>query len=89
MELSEDLRKKIELVIGRKLLPDEQGGVNGFLGFSKEDIAEIHLLEQRSGVLAISYIRYRLKAEVTLDQVVSYYGSVIQQGLAVEEWLNN
>ncbi|WP_253550679.1 hypothetical protein [Herbaspirillum rubrisubalbicans] len=87
MALSLDLRKKIQLVLGREILSGECGNVESFSAFSTSDVAEIRRLEQRSGVLAIAYIRYRLQGNVELDRAVSYYGSVIKQGVPVEEWL--
>ncbi len=89
MELSLDLRKKIQLVLGREILSGESGNVESFSAFSASDVAEIRTLEQRSGVLAIAYIRYRLQGNVELDRAVSYYGSVIQQGVPVEAWLKD
>ncbi|MHA6915601.1 hypothetical protein ACQUJO_21050 [Ralstonia pseudosolanacearum] len=87
MKLSLDLQKKIQLVLGREILPEECGNVESFSYFSESDVADIRVLEKKSGVLAISYIRYRLQGNVELDRAVSYYGSVIQHGMTVEEWL--
>lgn len=87
MELSGDLQREIEGALKRRLLADECGNVDGFQDFSASDIGEIKLLERKSGVLAISYIRYRLKGRVPLDRAASYYGFVIQQGITVYKWL--
>ncbi|MBB6582009.1 hypothetical protein HXP36_09690 [Ralstonia solanacearum] len=87
MGLGLDLQKKIQLILGRDILPEECGNVESFSSFSESAVADIRVLERRSGVLAISYIRYRLQGNVELDRAVSYYGSVIQNGMTVEEWL--
>lgn len=87
MKLSVDLQSKVELILGRKLTPQEESSVDSFSDFSKSDVFEIRLLEEKSGVLAISYIRHRLKLDVELNQVISYYASVIQQDISVNEWV--
>jgi hypothetical protein len=87
MVLSEDLQKKIGRVLGRDILPIEQGNVASFREFTEADIAELRRLDKAGGVLAVSYIRFRLKARVDLNTVVAFYGSVIQQGMSVQDWL--
>lgn len=89
MDLSADLHKKISLILGKEVLLGEQGNVASFAEFTESDIAEIRLLESKSGILAISYIRFRLQDNVALNRVVSYYSSVIQQGLSVKDWMQS
>lgn len=86
MELTEELKRKIELVLGRHVQSDECGNVESLSEFSDVDISEIRLLGQKSGVLAISFIRFRLNSNEDLNTVTSYYASVIQEGLSVETW---
>lgn len=87
MDLSDYLKDRIEAILRRQIFPGECGGVNGFKDFSASDMTEINALGQVSVVLAVSYMRYRLREGASLDQAVSYYGSVIQRGLTVDEWL--
>ncbi len=87
MDLSAELKKRIEIAIGREISSSEQGGVDSFLKLSEIDIHEINLLERSSGVLAISYIRFKLRGNVTLSLATSFYSSVIQQGVPAKEWL--
>jgi hypothetical protein len=89
MELTEDLKRKIELVLGRNIRPDERGNVESLSNFSEGDISEIRSLGERSGVLAISFIRFRLNSNEDLNTVTTYYASVIQEGLSVEKWRND
>ncbi|MFZ6759278.1 hypothetical protein ACO0K9_18900 [Undibacterium sp. Ji50W] len=89
MNLSADLQKKIGIVLDREILPAEHGDVESFANFTRSDVSEISLLEKASGVLAISYIRFRLKGDVDLNRAVSYYASVIQQGISVTDWLRS
>jgi hypothetical protein len=88
MVLSEDLQKKIGVVLDRDILPIEHGNVASFGEFTEADVAEFRRLEKVGGVLTVSYIRFRLKTDVDLDTVVAFYASVIQQGVSVQEWLS-
>ncbi len=81
------LKKKIGMVLGREIDPSEFGNVNGFSDFSKVDIEEFRALEKRSGILAVSYIRFRLGVNADLNTVTSYYATVIQHGIPAEEWV--
>lgn len=85
--LNPDLKKKIRMVLGREIDPSESGNVSGFIDFSDADVEEFRALEKRSGILAVSYIRFRLSANVDLNTVSSYYATVIQHGIPVEEWI--
>ncbi|KMN48537.1 hypothetical protein VL04_04595 [Chromobacterium violaceum] len=87
MALSEDAIRKIGMVLGRDILPGEEGSVESFEGFSEADLNNFRLLESRSGVLAVSYIRYRLAKKEDLDVVVSFLATVVQQGIPIEEWV--
>jgi len=87
MELSADLQRKISIVLGREILPAGQGDVDSFAEFTESDLTDLRMLEKKSGILAISYIRFRLKGDVELNRVVSYYASVIQQGVSVVDWM--
>ena len=86
MNLDKDLKEKIELVLDREISEFEQGNVESFSAFSERDVVEIVALGLKSSILAISYIRFRLNGKVSLGQVVSYYSTVIQQGVPVAEW---
>ena len=59
--LSADTIRKIGLVLGRDILPSEEGNIGEFEEFSEADLNDFRHLESRSGILADSYIRYRLK----------------------------
>lgn len=86
MELTEELKRKIELVLGRAVESEEGGNVESLAGFSNRDVSEIRVLGQRSGILAISFIRFRLNSNEDLNSVISYYASVVQEGASVEKW---
>ena len=85
--LSADTIRKIGLVLGRDILPSEEGSIGEFAEFSEADLNDFRHLESRSGILAVSYIRYRLKKKEDLDMVVSFLASVVQQGISVQEWV--
>ena len=87
--LNPDLAKKISMVLGREIDPSEFGNVNGFSDFSEADLEEFRALEKRSGILAVSYIRFRLGGSADLNTVTSYYATVIQHGVPVEEWVKS
>lgn len=84
--LSPELHSKISMVLGREVDTSEAGNVHSFSEFSSADIEDFRALEKRSGILAVSYIRFRLGGNAQLNTVTSYYASVIQQGMSVEEW---
>ncbi|CBJ37745.1 protein of unknown function [Ralstonia solanacearum CMR15] len=48
MELGLDLQKKIQLVLGRKVLPEDCGNVELFSSFSESDVADIRVLGQKA-----------------------------------------
>ncbi|WP_374519306.1 hypothetical protein [Undibacterium squillarum] len=85
--LSADTIRKIGLVLGRDILPSEEGNIGEFEEFSEADLSDIRHLESRSGILAVSYIRYRLEKKEDLDVVVSFLASVVQQGISVQKWV--
>lgn len=84
--LSADLQEKICMVLGRQINAAEGGCAQSFFDFSEADVADFRALERKSGILAVSYIRFKLAGNVELDAVTSYYGSVVQHGMSVEEW---
>ncbi|MGW8391282.1 hypothetical protein [Pseudoduganella sp. HUAS MS19] len=87
--LNPDLKKKIGMVLGREIDSSESGNVSGFTDFSEADVEDFRALEKRSGILAVSYIRFRLAGNVDLNTVTSYYATVIQHGVPVEEWMKD
>jgi len=76
------------MALGRVVAPSESDNVGSFADFSPSDIGEIRALATKSGVLAISYIRFRIVGNPSLGMVVSYFETVIVQGKTVEEWLS-
>lgn len=88
MNLSSELLEKIGATLGRNITPSEEGSAGSFADLTESDINDIRLLEKTSGVLAISYIRFKLKGTVSLNAAVSYFATVIQQGVRVEDWVN-
>ncbi|MBB5020692.1 hypothetical protein HNQ59_004017 [Chitinivorax tropicus] len=85
--LSAETIRKIGMVLGRNIPQSEEGNIESFEGFSEADLNDFRLLESRSGVLAVSYIRYRLEKKEDLDIVVSFLASVVLQGISVQEWV--
>lgn len=86
INLTPELHSKISMVLGRELTLSEGGSAASFDDFSTSELADIRLLEGKSGILAVAYIRFKLAGKVALDTVVSYYASVIQQGISLEDW---
>jgi hypothetical protein len=84
--LSSDLIKKISMILSRDVPLSEEGNISSFADFTDSDMEDFRLLENKSGILAVSYIRFRLKGDVELNTVVSYYAAVVQQGIPIEEW---
>ena len=84
--LSMDSIRKIGMVLGRDVLPSDEGNVAGFERFSEVDLNDFRLLLSRSGILAVSYIKYRLERKEDLDVVVSFLAAVVEQGISVHEW---
>lgn len=74
------------MVLGREIMPSESGNVASFNDFSLADIEEFRTLDKSSGILAVSFIRFRLSGDVALSTVTSYYAAVIQHGIPVNEW---
>ena len=87
VQISADILRKIGMVLGRDIPPAEEGNIGSFEEFSDKDLDDFRLLESRSGILAISYIRYRLRDKTELDVVVSFLSVVVQQGVAIREWV--
>ncbi|NHR04894.1 hypothetical protein HA052_06755 [Chromobacterium haemolyticum] len=81
-----DIVHKIGLVLGRNVSLLKGGDVGSFEGFSEKDLSDFRLLDSRSGVLAISYIRYRLAVKVDMNVVVSFLAAVVQQGVTIQKW---
>ncbi len=77
-DLHADLLKKTELVLGRDI-SSEKGINQSFIEFSEDDLKDICLLAKKSGILAVYYIKYRLKEKTSLGTIVSFYSQIIQQ----------
>jgi hypothetical protein len=73
-------------VLGRSLT-SEEGTIKSFDGFSEQDLNDIQTLKINNSVYAISYIRFKLKGNISLRLALSYYSMVIQEGLSVEKWV--
>ncbi|WP_075116810.1 hypothetical protein [Pseudomonas aeruginosa] len=86
-ELNPDVESKINLLLGRELSQSEKGGSENFYSFTENDLTEFRLLEESSGILAVSYIRYKLSAKIDLNAVVAFYAAVVQQKIPIEEWM--
>jgi hypothetical protein len=57
--------------------------------FTAADVAEIRKLAEQSGsLLAVRYIRFRLKPKISLSTVKVYFSSVIQGGEPVQEFMD-
>lgn len=89
MKIDPDVLEKIATFLARNVQATEEGNRPSFVNFRDSDIDEIHLLGSRSGVLAISYIRFRLVGNIELNLAVSYYGTVVQRGVPVNEWISS
>ncbi|MFZ6875352.1 hypothetical protein ACO0LF_25075 [Undibacterium sp. Di27W] len=86
--ISADTLQKIGLVMGRDISPIEESTVGSFAEFSEKDLSDFLQLLDRSGILAVSYIRYKLNSRVDLDLVVSFLATVVEYGIPVEEWVS-
>lgn len=84
--ISADTLQKIGLVLGRDILAVEEDTVGSFAEFSEKDVSDFRQLLSRSGILAISHIRYKLKSREDLNVVVSFLATVVEHGIPVEEW---
>ncbi|NHZ36754.1 hypothetical protein [Massilia rubra] len=84
--LTPDLYEKACLVLARDISLSEEESVNSFFEFSDLDIREFQLLGEKSSILVVSYIRFRLQGNVALSSVMSYCSSVVQKGMPVSEW---
>ena len=85
--LSPDVKSKISLLLEREIPQSEQGSAQAFSDFNEKDLAEFRLLEDNSGVLAVSYIKFRLGEIFDLNTVVAFYSAVVQQKISIEEWM--
>jgi hypothetical protein len=84
--LNPDLYEKICRVLDRTVLMSEEGNVESFFDFSDSGIRDFRLLGERSSILVVSYIRFRLQGNAALNSVVSYYSTVVQNGVYVAKW---
>jgi hypothetical protein len=85
--ISEDILQKIGLVLGRDISPIEESTVGSLAEFSEKDVSDFRQLLSCSGILAVSYIRYKLSSRENLGEVVSFLATVVEHGIPVEEWV--
>lgn len=76
-------------MLGRDISVSDAGDVATFSDFSNADLAELRALNQRYSVMALFYIRFRLKERAAFPQAVSFLDEVIRQGRSLEEWLED
>lgn len=88
MDLSENFQKQAAQVLGRDISAAEQGTVMSLEAFSEADVAELRELGKHGTVLTVAYICFRLKSNISLSLVGSYYSSVIKEGMPVQRWLD-
>ena len=89
MEIDDGRKREIETLLGRTMPASECGDVDDFLSFSQEDIREIMVIEKRSAFLVILYVVYRLRGEGRIGNAMSYYRSVVQEGVPVKDWYSS
>jgi hypothetical protein len=87
MDLRGDQIKKISQIFGREISAAEQGNVIGLEAFTEADIAEMRKFGPNNSILAICYIRFRLKPNTRLGTVGFYYSSVFNEGMPVKKCL--
>lgn len=87
MDLREDQIKKISRIFGREISAAEQGNVMGLEAFTEADIVEMRKFGPNNSILAICYIRFRLKPNTRLGTVGFYYSSVFNEGMSVKKCL--
>lgn len=86
--LSSEQYEEICSVLGRKIPASDEGGYGSFADFTEEDLNDLRLLGRASSIMAISYIRFKLKGRIDLNSAVAFYAAVIQQGVPLQEWIN-
>lgn len=87
--INPDTKGKISKALGKDIALFGEGSTESFADFSESDLDDLRKLEKKGGVLAVSYIKYRLKIRAELNLIVAFYASVIQQGIPLDEWVNN
>ncbi len=86
VNISDDMFRKISMILERNIDASERGSVNSFHEFSDLDMADFRTLMRAGGIYAISYIRFKLRDNIELNTVVSYYAAVVEQSIPVNEW---
>ena len=87
MDLSENFQKEAARILGRDISVAEKGTVTSLDAFTAADLAEIRKLGKRGDVLAVAYICFRLKPNISLSTVGFYYSSVFKEGMSVQHFL--
>lgn len=82
---NEDMRR-ISQPIDREVTLADMGNRQRFTDFTETDVQEFQRLAHASmSVLAIKFIRYRIKGLAPLRDAMSYYDRVVLDGRSVEQ----
>lgn len=76
------------MVLGREVPKSEEGSYGSFAEITVNDLEDFRILGKNSSILAISYIRYKLKGKVDLNTAVAFYAVVIEQGVPLQTWID-
>jgi hypothetical protein len=61
MHLDTDMKEQISRVLGRELLPQEQGNVASLAALAEPDLSDLRTLREQGMIIAIPYALYRVK----------------------------
>lgn len=86
MKLDDEIVRSMSSVLGRSIV-SEEGIVSSFNDFTHSDINDVLFLKKNNSVYAVSYIRFKLRGNVPLRLVLSYYSMVVQEGKFVKDWM--
>ena len=86
MNPSAEIIENISVVLGRTVSSNEAGSIAAFSDFSEGDFNDFRLLVDTNSVLAVYYIKYKLKGQYDLATIVSFYSAVVQRGVSFDDW---
>jgi hypothetical protein len=85
-EFAERSLPEISSILGREVSASVKERVPDFLDFTASDLEEFTRLGGSNVLLVVAFIHYRLQAPTEMNDIKSFYGSVIQYRFPVADW---
>ncbi len=87
--LSSELQRDIEKILGKEISLSRFHTVEVFMDFTDSDLCDFRIMFAMNERLVIPYLLFLMKNDIPFSMIMSFCGVVIQQNVAVKDWIEN